>query len=158
MKKKMRVVLTITGLSFLLAVGLALAGTKVADVIRMEHKDAFAKHTKGIVMFTHKKHHEEYKLDCGECHHDDKGVPLKLKPGDDVKPCLECHLKGKADRKALKGLSKDAKKKEMVRYYYGAIHENCKGCHEEFNKKKTGSARKGPAPVSCTKCHPKKAR
>lgn len=144
--------------SFLCAVGMALAGTKVDDVIKMENKSAYEKHTKGIIVFSHKKHNEEYKLDCGECHHDDKGAPLKLKVGDNVQPCLECHVKtGMPDRKALAGLSPADKKKAELEYHYGAIHENCQGCHETYNKEKAGDARKGPAPVSCTQCHPKTA-
>ena len=158
MNKGRKLIAVTVGLFFLLAAGLAISGTKVDDVIKMNNGKAYTKHTKGIATFTHKKHNEEYKIDCGECHHDAKGVPLKLKMGDDVQPCLDCHIKGKASRAKMKTMSPAEKKKEKLKYHEGAIHENCQGCHEKFNKEKTGNARKGPAPVSCTKCHPKVAR
>ncbi len=57
----------------------------------MDNK-AYSEHTKSISTFSHKKHNEEYKIGCGECHHDAKGKPLNdLKLGDDVQGCIECH-------------------------------------------------------------------
>jgi hypothetical protein len=163
MKKEIKVfTVAVVAVAFLFAVGMAVAGTKVDDVIKMENTKAYTKHTKGIIMFSHKKHNEEYKLDCGECHHDAKGVALKLKIGDNVQSCFECHTKtGMPDRKAMAALKGADKKKEELTYHYGAIHENCQGCHEKYNKEKAGGdaakAKKGPAPVSCTQCHPKTA-
>jgi hypothetical protein len=132
------------------------AGTELADVIKMENK-AYAKHKKGIVIFTHKKHVEEYKAGCGECHHDKEGKPLEnLKAGDDVHNCIECHkkpdyLKGKA----AKGISK----KDQRAYHANALHDNCRGCHKKFNKKKgLKSKDKGAAPTTCKACHPKKPK
>ena len=126
------------------------AGTEVKDEIVMENP-AY-KHKKGIVTFTHKKHHEEYKLGCGECHHDKDGKPLNdLKMGDDVQGCIECHKKpGKAKS------SKDNKltEKEEREYHANALHDNCIGCHKDDNKKKTGKTA-GPAPTKCNDCHPK---
>lgn len=146
-------------LALVLAVGMAVAGTQFVDEIRMENKQAFDEHKQGIVIFTHKKHVEEHKIGCGDCHHDKDGKPLTdLKVGDDVQSCLACHVKGQADRAALRGMSPDQRKKEEVKYYYGAIHENCQGCHEKYNEEKAGDKRKGPAPVSCTQCHPKDAK
>ena len=140
-----------------LAVGLAFAGTEFADVIQMENKQAYDQHKQGIVTFTHKKHVEEYKIGCGDCHHDKDGKPLtNLKVGDEVQSCLECHAKGQADKKALQAMAPADRKKEELKYHFGAIHENCQGCHEKFNIEKAGDKRKGPAPVSCTQCHPKK--
>ena len=143
-------------LTIVLAVGMAIAGAEFVDEIIMENKQAYDEHKQGIVTFTHKKHTEEYKIGCGECHHDKDAKPLDLKIGDDVQPCLECHIKGQADRKALRAMAPAERKKEEVKYHYGAIHENCQGCHEKFNEEKAGDKRKGPAPVSCTQCHPKK--
>ncbi|MCD6271309.1 MAG: cytochrome c3 family protein [Deltaproteobacteria bacterium] len=129
------------------------AGTEAPDVIKMEHK-AYAKHKKGIVEFTHKKHVEEYKATCGECHHDKDGKPLEnLKAGDEVKPCMECHKKaGYIKGKKAKGLSKEQK----LEYHANAMHDNCKPCHKKFNKKNgLKSKDKGAAPTTCKACHPK---
>jgi cytochrome c553 len=124
------------------------AGTEVPDVIKMESK-AY-KHKKGIVEFTHKKHTAEYGAKCGECHHDDKGKPLtELKEGDDVQKCIECHSKP-----GEKPKGKDAPRlsdKEAREYHAEALHDNCKGCHREHNKKNKTRA----APTTCSKCHPK---
>jgi hypothetical protein len=129
------------------------AGTEVADVIRMENK-AYAKHKKGIVEFTHKKHVEEYKVACGECHHDKDGKPLEnLKAGDDVQNCIECHKKPEYIKgKKAKGLSKEQQRE----YHANAMHDNCKSCHKKFNKKNgLKSKDKGAAPTTCKACHPK---
>ncbi len=132
------------------------AGTEIADVIKMENK-AYAKHKKGIVTFTHKKHVEEYKAGCGECHHDKEGKPLEnLKAGDDVHNCIECHKKpGYLKGKAAKGISKE----DQRTYHANALHDNCRGCHKKFNKKKgLKSKDKGAAPTTCKACHPKKPK
>lgn len=124
------------------------AGTKVADVVKMENK-VYSKHEKGIVMFTHKKHNEEYKIPCGECHHDNKGKPLNLKMGDNVQNCIECHKKP-----GDKPKGKDAPKltqKEALEYHAEAMHQQCHGCHRDFNKKNNTKA----APTTCVTCHPK---
>ena len=144
-------------LALLFAVGTIYAATAVQDVIKMENK-AYSEHTKGIVEFSHKKHNEEYKVGCGECHHDDKGKPLNdLKAGDDVKDCIECHkLPGqmpgelKKEMKAKKASKKEITAKEME-YHAEALHENCISCHKDYNKKNKTKA----APQACTKCHPK---
>ena len=74
------------------------------------------KHTKGIVNFEHRKHQEDFKVECGECHHDQNNKPLKnLKAGDEVKKCIECHKKPeyiKGDK--AKGLSKKIKNREEL--------------------------------------------
>ena len=83
------------------------AETEVPNVIKLEEK-AYEKHKEGIVVFSHKKHEEEYakkhpeffESGCGECHHDENNKPLvNLKPGDDVKRCIECHKKPDQPRK-----------------------------------------------------------
>jgi cytochrome c553 len=146
-KKSFLLVMAIIAVSFLIAAGLYAACT-APDVIRMENK-AYEKHTKKIVDFSHKKHIEEYKATCGECHHDDTGKPLELKEGDCVKGCIECH---KIPGERPKG--KDAPKltkKERLAYHAEAIHYNCKDCHEKFNRKNNTKA----APTTCVACHPK---
>ncbi len=131
------------------------AGTEVPDVIKMENK-VYKAHKKAIVFFSHKIHIDEYKVGCGECHHDDKGKTLdNLKMGDDVQNCVECH-KIPGERPKGKGTPK-LTKKERLDYHAEAIHYNCKDCHKTFNKKKGLKAKsEGAAPVSCKQCHPKK--
>jgi len=125
------------------------AGTKAEDVIKLESS---YKHKKGIVEFNHKKHQTDYKLGCGECHHDKNGKALtSLKEGDDVQRCFECHNKpGELKGKAAKGLSS----KEKLMYHANALHANCKGCHKAYNKKNKTKK----APTTCRKCHPKKKK
>lgn len=134
--------------SLFLVAGL-YAGTKVEDEFKM---NTDYKHKKSLSLFTHKKHNTEYKINCGECHHDDKGEPLKdLKEGDDVKKCFECHKKpGEIKGKKAKGLTKEQKRE----YHANAVHENCLGCHRKHNKEKKTK----DAPVKCTACHPKKKK
>ncbi|BBO70239.1 hypothetical protein DSCA_41690 [Desulfosarcina alkanivorans] len=143
------------GLMF--AAGTLYAATAVQDVIQMENK-AYSKHTKGIATFSHKKHNEEYKIGCGDCHHDADGNALNdLKMGDDVQGCIECHKtpgkmpgKLKKEMKANKASKKEISAK-MMEYHAEAIHANCISCHKDYNKKNKTKA----APQSCTKCHPK---
>ncbi|MCK5542202.1 MAG: cytochrome c3 family protein [Desulfobacterales bacterium] len=121
--------------------------SSLADVITMENP-AYAKHKKSIVLFTHKKHVEDYEIGCGKCHHDKNGTPLNdLKPNDKVENCISCHVKlGQAP------MPKDKKKlsqKEKLEYHAEAIHGNCIVCHKEHNKKNNTKA----APSSCSKCH-----
>lgn len=120
-----------------------------SDVIEMKNTEAFAQHRMGIVMFNHKKHHDAepdgYGVGCGECHHDDSGTPLNdLKAGDNVQGCLECHDKTEKPKRTPDMTPEDFAELQLE-YYYGAIHENCMGCHKE----------KGAGPVKCTECHPK---
>jgi cytochrome c553 len=129
----------------------------VKDVLKINAKDCPS--TKGEVQFSHKKHMEEYakaygtlyEKGCGECHHDAKGQPLKdLKLDSKVQACVECH---KTCGEAPKG--KDAPKldkKQKLEYLAEALHENCIGCHKEFNKE----FKPKKAPITCNDCHPKK--
>jgi hypothetical protein len=146
MSKKMLLILIAGVAGIFVATGI-YAGTTVPDVIKMENK-AY-KHKKSIAEFTHKKHVEDYKAGCGECHHDAKGKPLvDLKCGDDVQGCIECHKEpGEIKGKAAKGLTA-AQKRE---YHANALHDNCKGCHKAHNKKTKTKV----APTACTGCHPK---
>ncbi|MBS3758581.1 MAG: cytochrome c3 family protein [Desulfobacterales bacterium] len=118
------------------------------DVMEMKNEQAFPQHRMGIVEFDHKKHVADkpdgYGLGCGECHHDENGEPLSdLKAGDEVQGCFECHDKKSRPRRDP-SMSPEEWEKEQLKYYYGAIHENCMGCH-----KKMGGA------VRCTECHPR---
>ncbi len=139
----------------LLVVGCVLAFT--AAGIAAGLPDVVSIHTpykmkKGQVKFSHKKHVEEHKIACGECHHDDQGKPRNdLKEGDEVKKCFDCHNKpGELKGKKAKGKSK----KEKLAYHANALHKNCIGCHKAYNKKNKTKA----APKKCTGCHPKKKK
>ena len=150
------------GIASLFLAATIYAGAEVADEIKMENK-AYEKHKKGIVIFTHKKHAEEYKMGkdetkigCGDCHHDENNKPLdNLKKCDKVQNCIECHkkpamIKGKEVK--AQGLTKEQQRE----YHANAIHDNCKGCHKKFNKEKgLKSKDKGAAPTGCKACHPK---
>ena len=152
-KKSLLLVTLIAGFATLFIAAGIYAGTSVPDVVKMENK-AYEKHKKSIVTFSHKKHVEEYKAGCGECHHDKNNKPLdNLKMGDEVQNCIECHTKaGYITGKAAKGLSKEQK----LEYHANALHANCKACHKKFNKEKgLKSKDKGAAPTTCSKCHPK---
>ena len=49
-------------------------------------------------------------------------------------------------------MKKSEKDKLELEYHAEALHENCKGCHRQFNKK----YKPKKAPTTCTKCHAKK--
>lgn len=83
----------------------------------------------GKVTFTHKKHIDNYKIDCLKCHH-------TWKKGETTgKLCKDCH-KAKAE-----GKTSSAKE---------AYHKSCKGCHDDLKK-----ANKPTGPAGCTQCHVK---
>ena len=154
MKIKIVAALSIFIISSMFGAAGLYAGTEVPDEFKMENK-IYNSHDKGIVLFTHKKHIDDYKAWCWECHHNENNQPLNdLKIGDDVKKCSECHKKPEYIKgKKAKGLSKEEKRE----YHANAIHDNCKGCHKKFNKKmKLKSKDEGAAQVTCKQCHPKK--
>ena len=79
------------------------AGTEVKDTFEIETPE-IKKRKKGppkfkLVTFTHQKHAQDYKISCGDCHHDNENTPLNLKPGDEVQRCVACHTKLKKDKK-----------------------------------------------------------
>ena len=152
MQKRLLLIAVIVGISLLFITAGIYAGTNVPDVIKMENK-AYKKHKKSIMTFSHKKHIEEYKAGCGECHHDKDNKPLNdLKEGDNVQNCIECHKKP-GERPKGKGAPK-LSKKQRLDYHAEALHYNCKDCHKKFNKKNKTKK----APTTCTKCHPKKKK
>ncbi len=120
------------------------------DLIAMNNP-AYETHKKGIVIFTHRKHFEDYGIGCGDCHHDDSGMPLEdLAEGDDVESCIDCH-QGTQKPKGEK-LPKD---EAIMAYHFEALHANCIGCHKTYNIEHGDPKGKKPAPVSCGACHPK---
>ena len=158
MTKKHLITAVILGVAILF-VSAGIYAKSAPDVISLQDP-AYKEHKKGVVKFEHKKHGdayakeypEFYKNGCGECHHDKDNKPLRnLKEGDDVQNCIECHKKpGYIKAKEAKGLTKEQKRE----YHANAIHDNCKGCHKEFNKKMNLKAKdEGAAPVTCKTCH-----
>lgn len=140
--RSLLITIAVVTVSLFVAAGLYAAATP--DVIQMNNP-GFKKHKKAIVAFSHAKHSTDYKIACGDCHHDAAGKPLALKDGDPVKGCGECHKEfgklSKADKKMKKA-------DKVKKYYEKAIHANCVGCHKKIKK----------GPKKCSECHPKKKK
>ena len=164
-KNLLVLVLVIVVSAALFAAGGILAKT-IPEMIKLEDP-AYKEHEKGVVEFTHGKHQKDYaekypefyKNGCGECHHDKDNKPLSnLKEGDDVQKCIECHkIPGEVPKELkkewrTKKLKKADRKKKELEYHAEALHDNCRGCHREYNKKYKPAKK---APTTCTKCHPK---
>ncbi|MBW2514513.1 MAG: cytochrome c3 family protein [Deltaproteobacteria bacterium] len=156
MNKKSFLIISTIGFIVLFASVALYAGSDVPAEIKMQND---YEHEKEIVTFTHQKHVEAYKIGCGDCHHDENNKPLStLKEGDAVKKCIECHSKpGEVPKeekdKWKKEKLKKAEKDKLARQWHAeAIHDNCQGCHKDYNKKNKTKA----APTTCVKCHPKK--
>jgi len=160
MLKKIFIVAVLCGFASLMIAAEVRSDKDAQDIIRFDNK-AYKTHKKGIAVFNHKIHYEEYykkypelyTSPCGECHHDKDNKRLdNLKVGDEVQACIECHKKPDYMKgKKAKGLSKEQKRE----YHANALHDNCKGCHKKYNKaRKLKSKDKGYAPNTCKKCHP----
>ncbi len=139
MKKRLLtlVMVVFTGLLFL-TVG-ALTAADVPDDVKIENK-GYQKDKKGHVKFSHKKHHEEYKAACTDCHHDYKDGKNVWKDSDKAEKCSKCH--------------NPLKKEGKVKKLQNAYHRNCKNCHKAYIKDHPDS--KAPY-KKCTKCHEKKS-
>lgn len=125
-------VAVVVALAFLCTLAVAFAAQKAPDTVSLKGK------TKPAVEFTHKKHAEDLKIACKDCHHVYKDGKNVWKQGDPVQKCGACHkAEGKPGDKPM------ALKE--------AFHENCwKGCH--VKAKKEGKK----APTMCNECHPAK--
>ncbi len=151
MNKKLLTLFLAAGIAVIFVATGLYAGTDVPETITMDYNQ-YKKRTKQppkskFIEFSHKKHNEEYKISCGDCHHDKDNKPLDLKIGDNVQKCVECHTKLKKARK------KKGEKKDML-VLENAMHGNCVDCHKEVNiKAGDPKGKKGPAPTSCSKCH-----
>jgi Ni/Co efflux regulator RcnB len=148
MGKRLLTVLAVVGLMFSVAL-LGLSGAaeqKAPEVIDIQAK-LWSEHTKGPVNFDHKKHQEEYKIKCDQCHHVYKDGKNTWKEGDKVQKCMECH-----NEPTIKGEKKLPEDKQKLNLKI-AFHENCQGCHKEMKKK--DKAKYGKIPTTCIKCHTK---
>lgn len=96
-------------------------------------QDVYKLHWEGAkfppVDFTHKKHIENYKVDCKVCHHKDAN------PAEKAQKCTTCHDIAEAKDNAPKAMD--------------AYHKNCIDCHKKENE--AGKA----APTKCNECHKK---
>lgn len=128
--KKVTKLLILFSIILVLSINIALAGN-CPGVITMKNQKMFNNHKMPIVKFEHTKHVEDYNCNCGSCHHDKKGNKLKnITCNDNIKSCAGCHSKPNGNIKS------------SIKYFSGAIHQNCTNCH----KKNSG-------PTSCTNCH-----
>ena len=135
-KKFMTLLLVVlTGMLFL-AVG-ALTAADAPDEINISN-EGYKKDIKGPVKFSHKKHHEEYKVACTECHHDYQNGKNVWKEGDPVKKCGDCH--------------NPEKKQGKVDKLQNAYHKNCKDCHKDAEK----AGKKNAPYKKCNDCHGEK--
>ena len=84
--------------------------------------------------FPHKKHQDEFKIACADCHHgkDADGKQTAYTDGMKIEKCETCHNKAA-------GLDK------KIATFKDAAHTNCKGCHKEKKK----------GPTKCPECHQK---
>lgn len=149
MKKRTLLVVTVAALGVAFLFAGVYATQQAPEAMTMESA-VFPKHTKAIVTLTHKKHSEEYKVPCGDCHHVYKEGKNGWKEGDEVQKCTACHSEAKTP-KAKEGEPKLSKAEKIKKYYYSAIHENCVGCHKALKKEATPAG-----PTACKECHPKK--
>jgi hypothetical protein len=132
-KRHLALTLLTIGALLFVAAGVLTAAQQVPDEFMIENK--YKDDKKGPVKLTHKKHAEEYKVACTECHHEYKDGKNVWKDTDPVKKCSECHApdtkQGNADKLNL------------------AFHKNCQSCHKELKGKQ--------APFkNCNDCHQKK--
>jgi len=107
----------------------------VAEVIVINNQ-GYDQDRRGPVNFSHKKHAEDYKVACNDCHHEFENGTNVWKEGDPVKQCIECH--------------DPIEKKGNAEKLQTAFHDNCQGCHRDLKDKE--------APFKkCTDCHEKKS-
>lgn len=162
MNKKSIILGAVFVLSSFFAAVVLFAGTTVQDSFKMETSQ-YTKRIYNPATLSHKKHIEEYKLKCGDCHHNEKNEPLNdLKIGDNVKKCIECHKIPSEKPRKEKGKPRiKLTEKQRREYHAEAVHDNCRGCHSAFNKEirkfnktvKNKADKKAKAPTSCNKCH-----
>ncbi|MCU0586978.1 MAG: cytochrome c family protein [Syntrophobacteraceae bacterium] len=95
-----------------LAGAFAVVAADVKDELEIK-AGLWATPTKAAVPFTHKKHAEEYKIPCADCHHVFKDGKNVWKEGDPVQKCEACHTNAEVQGEAklppeLPGLPQEA--------------------------------------------------
>ncbi len=133
----------------------ASTSPKVEDIIILNTPE-YDTREETLVSFNHQKHLAVkstggYGISCGECHHDEDGLPLEeLQMEDVVDRCVECHSN---TGKKPKG-EKLSKRQEIREYHKKSLHANCRNCHGKFNKKNNLKKNDpGAAPMRCKGCH-----
>ena len=130
----MLVMVALAGFAFI-SVGV-LTAADAPDEIVIEN-EGYEADKKGAVEFAHKKHHEEYKAACTDCHHEYEEGKNMWKQGDPVKKCAECHNPLPEEGDVMK--------------LQNAYHKSCKNCHKaEIAEGKDAPFKK------CNDCHAKK--
>jgi Ni/Co efflux regulator RcnB len=147
-KRLLTVLAVIAFLSGVVLSGLGGAAEQKVPETMVIKSTLWKDHTKENFDFHHKKHQEDYKIKCEECHHVYKDGKNIWKKGDEVKKCQECH-----NEPTIKGEKKLPKDKQKLNLKI-AFHDNCIGCHKKLKKKDKKKYAK--IPTTCVKCHPKK--
>jgi hypothetical protein len=145
--KKVKGLLYLSVVVFFVCAGAFVVGAadvnKGPDTITLK-STLYQTHTKTPVEFSHKKHAEDYKIACQDCHHVIKDGKNVWNPGDPVQKCQECH--NEPTVQGEKKLPKDQQKLNLKL----AFHDNCIGCHKKVKKENKQTT----APVTCAGCHP----
>lgn len=133
----------VAALAVFMAAFVVMAQQKAADEIEIK-AGLWQAHTKTPVKLSHKKHAEEYKVACAECHHVYKDGQNTWKEGDQVEKCEKCHTEP-----TIQGEKKLPPEQQKLNLKL-AFHNNCQGCHQKLKKDKPDTK----APVTCAQCHP----
>ncbi len=142
-KGKLVSCLAVAALFMFSAVLLALAAQQAPEEITIK-PSIWTTVTKTSVKFEHKKHAEEYKIACTQCHHIYKDGKNVWKQGDPVEKCEKCHT-NTITQGEMK-LTPDEKKLNLKL----AFHNNCQPCHKKLKAEKPDTK----APTTCNGCHP----
>jgi hypothetical protein len=105
----------------------------VSDEIIIENQD-YETDRKKPVVFSHKKHMEEYDIACTKCHHAYQNGKNIWKEGNPVEKCADCH--------------DPTEDQDDVMKLQTAYHNNCKNCHKEVSKE----GKEAPY-QKCSDCH-----
>lgn len=135
--------LTVAAMVVFSAVFVVMAQQKVADEFDIK-AGLWANPTKAPVKLTHKKHAEDHKVACTECHHIYKDGKNVWKDGDSVEKCDKCH-----NEPTIQGEKKLSPEQQKLNLKL-AFHNNCWPCHRKFKKDNPETK----APVTCAQCHP----
>jgi hypothetical protein len=144
MSKHLLTGIVVTGIFWGSVVFSPSAADDAPDVIVLK-ATLWSGHTKGPVIFNHKKHSETHRIDCVECHHEyEEGANIWIE-GDPVQKCQECHDEPTA--KDEDKLPEDKKARNLKL----AFHNSCRACHQQL--KKEDPPKYTNIPTECEKCH-----
>ncbi len=121
---------------------LVVAHDEVRDVFKIE-STIWPNETRGPVLFTHKKHAEDYSISCNECHHVYENGKNIWQESDPVDRCQDCHFETTVEGE--RRLPPDLQKLNLKL----AFHNLCQDCHRAEVRRDRAST----APVTCGGCH-----